>query len=60
VRSCEKLSIGPTGSMPPGSEMDLLVAKAKPLSDGGSTSVVTYLRRGKKILHDGNCSRRKE
>jgi len=31
--------------------MDLMLAKAKPVSDSGSASVVTYLRRGRK-----NCS----
>ena len=29
------------------SKTDLLLAKAKPISDGGSASVITYLRRGK-------------
>jgi len=34
-----------------GSETDLLLAKAKSVSDSGSASVVTYLRSGRK-----NCS----
>jgi len=35
--------------MPTSSKMDLLLeAKAKPISDSGSASVITYLRRGKK------------
>ncbi|GAB0176471.1 hypothetical protein GRJ2_000112300 [Grus japonensis] len=34
--------------MPAGSKMDPLLAKAEPISDGGSTSGVTELRRGKK------------
>jgi len=36
--------------MPAGSKMDLLFAKAETVSDGGSTSVITYLRTGKKNL----------
>ncbi|GAB0177996.1 AN1-type zinc finger protein 5-like [Grus japonensis] len=32
--------------MPAGSKMDLLLAKAKPISNGGSTSGITELRRG--------------
>lgn len=43
---CQKLP--PTEPMPPGSKMDLPLAKAKPIGgDGDSTSVITYLRRGK-------------
>ncbi|GAB0176463.1 epimerase family protein SDR39U1 [Grus japonensis] len=34
--------------MPAGSKMDLLLAKAEPISDGGSTSGITSLRRGEK------------
>jgi len=34
--------------MPDDSKTDLLLAKAKPISDGGSASVIPYLRRGKK------------
>ena len=30
--------------------MDPLLAKAEPISNGGSTFVITYLRRGKKML----------
>ena len=32
----------------PGSNSDLPLAKAEPVSDGGSASVITYLRRGKR------------
>ena len=35
--------------MPAGSKMDLLLAKAKPISNSGSASVITYLRRGRKV-----------
>jgi len=31
------------------SEMDPLLAEAEPISDGGSTSVIIYLRRVKKL-----------
>ncbi|GAB0187950.1 epimerase family protein SDR39U1 [Grus japonensis] len=34
--------------MPAGSKMDPLMAKAEPISDGGSTSGITELRRGEK------------
>jgi len=47
VRSCENLPPCVTEPMPAGSKMDPLLAKAKPISDGGSTSVISYLRRGK-------------
>ena len=33
--------------MPAGSKTDPLLAKAEPISDGGSASVITYLRKGK-------------
>ena len=34
--------------IPASSKMDPLLAKAKPISYSGSTSVITYLRRGEK------------
>ncbi|PKU43327.1 protein pxr1-like [Limosa lapponica baueri] len=40
--------------MPAGSKTDPRLAKAEPINDGSSGSVVTYLRGGKK-LHKGNC-----
>jgi len=36
--------------VPVGSKTDPPLAKAKPISDGGSTSRTTYLRRGRKKL----------
>jgi len=33
--------------MSAGSKMDLPLAKAKPISDGGSTSVISHLRKGR-------------
>jgi len=50
VRSCQKLPPCLIKPVPAGSEMDLVLAKAKPISDGGSTSVITYLRKGRKKL----------
>jgi len=46
VRSCQKISLCPTDPMPASSKMDPSLAKAKPISDGGSISVIMYLRRG--------------
>jgi len=41
VRSCEKL---------PSCRIEPMPAKAKPISNGGNASVITYLRRGRKKL----------
>jgi len=38
--------------VPASSKTHLPLAKAKPISDSGSTSLITYLRRGRKK----NCS----
>jgi len=48
VRSCEKLPLCLTKPTPAGSKMDLTLAKAEPSSNVHSTSVITYLRRGRK------------
>jgi len=51
VRSCKKL---PPCLLKPalaGSKTDPSLVKAKPISNGGSTSVITYLRMGRK----NNC-----
>jgi len=45
VRSCKKLSPCLIKPVPASSNMDSLLAKAKPISDSGSTSVIIYLRR---------------
>ena len=37
-----------------GSKMDPLLAKAEPISDGGSTSVIAYLEGEKKLLHSSS------
>ena len=49
VRSCQKFSPCLIKPVPASSKkMDRLLAKAEPISDGGSSSVTTYLRREKK------------
>ena len=48
VRSCEKLPPCLIKPVPASSKMDPPLAKAKPISDGGSASVITDLRRGRK------------
>jgi len=48
VRSCEKLPPCVIKPVPDGSKMNPPLAKAKPISDSGSASVITYLRRGRK------------
>jgi len=48
VRSCEKLPPCLIQPVPAASKMDLLLAKAKPISDGGSASEITYFRMGRK------------
>jgi len=50
LRSCQKLPPCLIESVPAGSKMDLPLAKAKPISDGGSASGITQLRRGRKKL----------
>jgi len=45
--------------MPAGSKTDPLLAKAKPISDGGTASGITYLRRGKKTAVKGQLRERR-
>ena len=59
VRSCKKLPQCLTEAMPAGSKTDLLLTKAEPISDGGSTSGITYLRRGN-VADNSSCSQREE
>ena len=47
VRSCWKLPLYLTEPIPAGSKTDPLTAKAEPISNSGSASVITYLRRKK-------------
>jgi len=49
VKSCEKLPPCLIESTPASYKTDPLLAKAKPISDGGNASVITYLRGGKKL-----------
>ena len=48
VRRCQKLPLCPIEPMPAGSKTDPLLAKAEPISDGGSASGITDLRWGEK------------
>jgi len=41
VRSCQKLPLCLVKPVPARSKTDLLLAKAEPISDGGSASVIT-------------------
>ena len=47
VRRCQKLPPCWTEPVPAGSKMDPPLAKAEPISNIGSISVITYLRKGK-------------
>jgi len=40
--------------------MDPPLPKAKPISDGGSASVITYLRKGRKKTLEQTAVRRRE
>jgi len=48
VSSCEKLPPCLIKPVPASSKMDLLLAKAKSIISGGSASVITYFRKGRK------------
>jgi len=50
VRSCEKLPPCLIKPVPASSKTDPPLAKARPISDGGSTSVIIYLRKRRKKL----------
>jgi len=50
VRSCQKLPLCLIEPVPVSSKMDPPLAKAKPVSNDGSTSGITYLRSRKKTL----------
>jgi len=50
VRSCEKPHPCPIKPVLADSGMDSPLAKTKLISDGGSASVITYLRRERKKL----------
>jgi len=57
VRSCEKLPPCLIQPVPASSKMDLPLAKPEPVSDGGSASGITQLRRGKKTVGNGSRER---
>jgi len=50
VRSCEKLPLYLIKPVLAGCKMEPPLAKANPICNSGSTSVITYLRRGRKKL----------
>ena len=65
VRSCEKLPLCLIKPVPAGSKTDLLLPKAKPISDGGSACdniwyVITYLRKGAKKKLGGEMAVREK
>ena len=57
VRSCKNIPPCLTEPVPAGSKTDPLLAKAQPINDGGSTSVITYLRKGKKLWKNSSQER---
>jgi len=57
VRSCQKLPPRLIKPVPGGSKLDPLLAKTEPIGDGGSTSVITYLRIGKNLCEGAVESR---
>jgi len=50
VIRCQKLPICPIEPVPGGSQTDPLLATVEPISNGGSASGITYLRRGKNLV----------
>jgi len=50
MRNCKKLPPCLIKSVTASSKMHPPLAKAKPISNGGSASVITYLRKGRKKL----------
>jgi len=60
LRSCQKLPPCLIKPMPAGSKMDPPLAKAEPISNSGSASMITYLRRKIKACVMASCNRREE
>ena len=58
MRSCWKLPLCLTEPIPGGFKMDPPPAKAKPISDSGNASVITFLRRKKVAGTDRNGRQR--
>jgi len=48
MRRDQELPLCLTKTVPAGSKVDILLAKAEPIRNSGSTSVITYLRQGEK------------
>jgi len=59
VRSCQKLPPYLIKPVLAGSKTDPLLAKAKPFSDGGSASVITF-KKAKEKNHGGEMAMRRE
>jgi len=59
MRSCQNLPLCQIKPVPAGSKTDPPLAKAKPISNSGNTSLITYLRKGRKKLR-GEGSQREE
>ena len=59
VKSCDKLPLYLIKPVLAGSEMDPPLAKAKPISDSGSASVITDLGRGRKNCGETAAEREK-
>lgn len=53
MRRCEKLPPCPTEPVSDSSKMNMLLAKAEPIGNGGNASVVKHLRRGKNCYTTG-------
>lgn len=49
----------PAEAIPGGSRMDLLLAKPGPIRNGGDASLITCLRRKKKLLCRCHCAQRR-
>lgn len=56
MRSCQKPPICWIEPKPAGSKKDLLLAKARPISDSSSASGIAYLR-GQKACPNSSCTR---
>jgi len=60
VRSCKKLPPCLIKPVPAGSKTDPPLGKTKLISDGGSASGMTYLRKGRKKLGETAARERSE
>ena len=60
VRSCKKLPPCLIKPGPASSKTDPLLPKAKPISNGGSASVIKYLKKGRKNCNVTSVGERSE